>query len=72
MTHEPTDIDYGYFDDSNLVWPELTVRSSLRPTIGSSRDLAIDVEDVGSDLLDRATETPPHVQLLGALPWFAS
>ena len=72
MSHDPIDIEFVSFDDSDQLWPEVTVRPMLRTTIGFSRDLAIDVEDVGTDLLDRATETPPHVHLLGALCWFAS
>src|SRR5262245_60346060 len=67
MSHDPTDLEFVSFDDSDQAWPVVTVHPMLRTTIGFSRDLSIDVEDVGSDLLDRATETPPHVHLLGAL-----
>ncbi len=71
LSLETNDIEYGYLDDSDALW-EPTVRPLLLTSVGFSRDLAVDVEDVGSDLLDRATETPPHVHLIGALRWFSS
>ncbi len=71
MTHEPQDLEFFSLDDVDRFWPEPTVLPTLRTAVGFSRDLAIDVEDVRDDLLDRATETPPHVHLLNALPWFA-
>ena len=72
MQHDPADLEFVPLDDSDVLWPEPTVRPTLRTSVGFSRDLAIDVEDVGSDFYGRATETPPHVHLLGALPWFAA
>lgn len=72
MTHDPSDLEFVSLDDADQFYPEPTVRPMLRPSVDFSRDLAIDVEDVGFDLLDRATETPPHLHLLGALPWYAS
>lgn len=72
MNLDPTELEYVSLDESDDAWPEVTVRPALRTSVGFSRDLAIDVEDVGADLLDRATETPPHLHILGAVVWFAS
>ena len=72
MNLDATELEFVSLDDADDIWPEVTVRPALRTAVGFSRDLAIDVEDVGANLLDRATETPPHLHILGALGWFAS
>lgn len=70
-SYDASDLEVVPLDEDDVLWPEPTVLPALRTSVGFSRDLAIDVEDVGSDFYGRATETPPHVHLLGALLWFA-